>query len=387
MKKRKILGMISVVCAVMLLLSGCGVGEIAHFLFMGLTDRVSPSDSPVFIEPDSVDYHVYRMFYEGMNEAQKQAYRIVYNSIFDHPEKILLPKLSQEELTEVMVALRWENPQILCLDTNYTYYTTNHCCYLMPDYAESVEQCRAHTEEMLETAAGVIDLLADTPDLYTRELMIHDAICDCCTYTDGAYAGNAYGALIRGNAVCSGYTAAAKLLFDMAGIRSAVISGTAMEDGMAEGHIWNAVCLSDEWYYTDVTWDDPVSEGNTENISHAYFNISEAELAVTHADFEVPQNISVTGGVSNYFIKSGLYCREDDWQSILCRVLADEVDDGNGSFELKFSTGELLQTVKKALFTGGVLQELMQPYLTGEGILCTYNSNDDVHVLHIHLGL
>ena len=136
-----------------------------------------------------------------------------------------------------------------------------------------------------------------------------------------------------------------------------------------------------------MTWDDPVSASQAESVSHAYFNISESELSVTHADFQVPQNISVTGGIGNYFIRSGLYCREDDWQSILRRVLADAVDCGNGNFELKFSTGELLQAVKKALFSGGVLQELMQPYLSGESILCTYNSNDDVHVLHINLGI
>lgn len=87
--------------------------------------------------------------------------------------------------------------------------------------------------------------------------------------------------------MCAGYTAAAKLLFDLAGQPSAVVSGTAKEGETQIPHAWNAVALYGEWVYLDVTWDDPV--GGDER--HDYFNLTERELAETHFGFVLPGNI------------------------------------------------------------------------------------------------
>lgn len=63
---------------------------------------------------------------------------------------------------------------------------------------------------------------------------------------------SAYGALIGGNTVCSGYARAFKLICDFAGIDCWVVDGKV--DG--EGHEWNTVYYDDEMHYVDVTFAD-----------------------------------------------------------------------------------------------------------------------------------
>ena len=385
MKKRKIWGIMAAVLAVLLLCSGCGLNQGITLLYYSLGGAVSSQVGGSLIEPAFVGHTVCRLRYAELSAVQQQAYRMVYNEITSHPKKILLPRLSEEELTEVMAALRWENPQILCFDATYTFYTMGKACWLMPEYAESREACQARTDEMLARAARVAAAVPAGAAPFEAELCLHDSICANCVYGEGSWPNDAYGALVEGRAVCGGYTAAAKLLFDMAGLTSTVVSGTAKDRDGRESHIWNAVSLEDGWYYIDVTWDDPVSGGAVpDHVSRAYFNITEAELVKTHADYTLPEGVQVTGGDENYFIKSGLYCSEDNWRAVLQFALGSAIN-GSGEVEVKFASLSLFKAAMQVLFSGGGLQTIMQPFLANGPLKCTYSGNDDVCVLHILL--
>ena len=61
----------------------------------------------------------------------------------------------------------------------------------------------------------------------------------------------AYGCLVMGKTVCSGYAKAFKLVCDLAGIECWVIDGEVKEP-----HEWNIVCSDEYWYYADVTGAD-----------------------------------------------------------------------------------------------------------------------------------
>ncbi|MBR4078591.1 MAG: hypothetical protein IKK29_00095 [Christensenellaceae bacterium] len=62
----------------------------------------------------------------------------------------------------------------------------------------------------------------------------------------------AYGALIDGTSVCTGYAKAFQLVCDFAGIECWTIDGTVDE----VGHEWNAVFIDGEKYYVDLTFAD-----------------------------------------------------------------------------------------------------------------------------------
>lgn len=113
---------------------------------------------------------------------------------------------------------------------------------------------------------------------YENELAVHDYLVKNVTYIENEERNyNAYDALIKGEAVCSGYTECFKTFMDMLGIENYTISGEAGN----QQHIWNVVKLDGEWYQVDVTWDDPVGS-NSDYIEHAYFNISDEDMALDH---------------------------------------------------------------------------------------------------------
>lgn len=88
---------------------------------------------------------------------------------------------------------------------------------------------------------------------------------------------SAYSALVRGDAVCEGYSLAYKLLLDRTGVECTAVTSDDLN------HMWNAVCLDGQWYYVDVTWDDPV-EDKLGRCLHDNFLLSEDGLRATGHD-------------------------------------------------------------------------------------------------------
>ena len=147
---------------------------------------------------------------------------------------------------------------------------------------------------------------------YDKELAIHDYIIDHCEYgfsdknDDSEY--TAYGALINGKAVCSGYSAASNLLLMCAGVECKTITGIATQvvDGKetSENHAWNQVKIGGAWYHLDVTWDDPV--GDSPVLIHEYFNINDNAIKLNH---EVcSSNASKCESMKdNYYMRNGAF--------------------------------------------------------------------------------
>ena len=77
------------------------------------------------------------------------------------------------------------------------------------------------------------------------------------------------GALLKRRCVCEGYAKAFKKLMDSYGIECKVVTGKTRNGG----HAWNMVKLGNNWYHIDVTWDDPIVNGNSANttVYYTYF--------------------------------------------------------------------------------------------------------------------
>lgn len=108
--------------------------------------------------------------------------------------------------------------------------------------------------------------------------VIHNYIIDNTEYdtlktdniNDTTYKSNtAYGVLVEGYGICSGYSDAMKLFLDKLNIVNYKISN--------DQHIWNLVLLDGEWYHLDLTWDDPIS---TQNITRDNYFLIDTETLV-----------------------------------------------------------------------------------------------------------
>lgn len=371
--------------AVLLLLSACGIRNILDPLGTGDDDAFNPLSMNTIREPDHIDYTVTRLLYEGLSEKQKQAYRRIYNTVSEHPAKILIPSLTEEELSEVFLALKFDNPHILCLQNTYTYYTASSKFYILPEYNDTAEGCEKMTARLIEAARKICDGIAADADDFEKELYIHDKLIGLVSYDTGKHTDTAYGALVGHKAACGGYALACKLLFDMAGIRSVAVSGNAASpDGNAVPHMWLAADINKNWYFVDPAWDDPISAAG-DDLRHTYFNVTEEELKLTHAGFTLPEAVSCVSSEEDYYGRSGLLLKENGWEKLLNGSFS-AVSSLPVHFEFRCASEELFSRIAQRLFDDGELREYLGGLIGKFGELSVSHSFDeDRDVIHFYI--
>ena len=121
------------------------------------------------------------------------------------------------------------------------------------------------------------DLTTSNMTTQDKIKVIHDFIINNTEYdklksdnvSDTTYKSNtAYGVLIQGYGICSGYADTLAIFLNKLGVNNYKISN--------QTHIWNLVYINGVWKHLDATWDDPISEYNANR--DTYFLISYDEL-------------------------------------------------------------------------------------------------------------
>lgn len=150
-------------------------------------------------------------------------------------------------------------------------------------------------ESMIQELCGAADqILALAPvngSDYDKALFVHDYLVEHVTYNPKAMGSGfsvshtAYGAIVKHSAVCSGYAAAYAYLLDRLNVNCLSFDGkTYNDDGTIDddgGHTWNCVELDGEWYWVDVTWDDPLDSSGHERggpVRHEYCFVDDSKI-------------------------------------------------------------------------------------------------------------
>ena len=139
-----------------------------------------------------------------------------------------------------------------------------------------------YSDDDINTLNKIVDEFINnniTNSMGTKEKIriIHDYIINNADYDilktknkdDNTYrSSTAYGVLVQGYGICSGYSDAMAIFLDKLNIINYKISN--------DQHIWNLVYLDGEWLHLDLTWDDPISDSNITRDN--YFLISTKNL-------------------------------------------------------------------------------------------------------------
>lgn len=121
--------------------------------------------------------------------------------------------------------------------------------------------------ELVNNVISELDL--NNIDDLTKIERIHNYILNHTVYdknTNNFDINSAYGSLIEGHAVCSGYTDAFSIFMNIYKIPNIRVS--------SENHLWNLVYINGKWLHIDLTWDD--SENN--KYDNNYFLITKEKL-------------------------------------------------------------------------------------------------------------
>lgn len=317
--KNKLLAVFLVLITVSTL-SAC---RISPFKFIRNDENLPISDSTQYIEVDS-DLAAPNLYSKTDPEnyfklstlslPQQSLYKSFVDNIihFKNFVEVSNCNLNKDEIMAVFNAVRTDYPQFFWVDRTLTNLqngdgvikavSLHYCDGTNIDkvaisgqriYIDSPADRNEIIDRIEKFNTAIDGYVSDIPSDITdaqKELILHDLVINNLVYDDEAAAlindensspaYNSYGAACDKLAVCEGYSKLFQYLCYRVGLNCTSVSGTAKSetDGGTVNHMWNAVCIENEWYMVDTTWDDSV-----ENMPYYhYFNITTDELLKDH---------------------------------------------------------------------------------------------------------
>ena len=241
---------------------------------------------------------------------------------------------------------------------------------------------------MYQKVKAILKITAGKTSAYDKILAVHDYLIAHTVYDKPKTAGRslrhtAYGCLVEEKAVCEGYSRAFQLLMKSLKIECGMCSGIAKKDR----HGWNYVKLGLNYYWIDVTWDDPVYQKKNSEfekwIQHDYFLLNDEMLFRTRKlnreNLFVPSCRSMK---ENYFVKNKLFFKDYKFSEI-DKLLTAHVKDGR--IELMFESKKDLQNAVKDLFEKKNFwnARIFESKNGRKGGSVNYQTNEDLYVLRI----
>lgn len=213
---------------------------------------------------------------EAIRDLKKRLYLAEFAVALDHPELVTYymnlwnkKDYFDDDQEDPILASQpsVENGYI----TSGVYYTSHY-----KSYKKEEEQLKESAIQFLDTRIN-----SDEPPAVIAK-QIHDELIDQVQYDNAAaslstisLAHTAFGALHNRRAVCDGYALAYEYLCQLEGITACVIYGSVSTDDMMQEHAWNETKLGDDWYETDVTWDDL----DDLKKDYTYYNLTSEQMA------------------------------------------------------------------------------------------------------------
>ncbi len=253
-----------------------------------------------------------KMIYDGLKREKDNLLTGNYTIDFDSSFNTLLHEEDGEEKLNTAFQSAWNafyydnvdvfyvEPSKLVLTTEYevvggigTYKVTlgngENTNYLKGEIT-TAEEARSAVDYIQGIKEEVVELVKGFDD-YNKILIIHNWLIDNLQYDtelDSEHIYDIYGALNHASAVCEGYARAFKYILDGLNIPTVLVSGTATDtEGKEESHMWNYVQVNNRWYAIDLTWDDPIIQGNgelTDELRYQYFMKGSDEFLTNHEE-------------------------------------------------------------------------------------------------------
>jgi hypothetical protein len=295
----------------------------------------------------------FRYHYNQLNAEEQKAYNTILQKIESFPAEIQINALNSESVFRVYNALRDDQPLFFHLSGKASYRKQGSQTCLLPDYTLTPDEYKTQRAQLLAVCEELIGAVPVGADPYQKELFLHDALVRRCGYefSNKPVQSTAYGALVSRRAACEGYAKAMLLLLDHAGIQSYMVSGDAQNSANKLAvHAWNKVRINGAWYHLDATWDDPVGSEIADKMSHAYFNITDGEIARSHTLTDAQNPCASTADM--YFVRENLLFETLDRseESVVAAAITKALNAGETSVEIKFTSETAFEDAKIYLF-------------------------------------
>lgn len=283
--------------------------------------------------------------------------------------------VDNNDVSSVIKEIKNKYPEYFWIDTSVIVFSESKghttCKFnIINDY--TADELLTMTNELQAAAENIISAMPAGLDDYGKALYVHDAIAET-TFYDTSKIGiediglwdTAYGCLVEGKAVCSGYSYGFQYIMNQLDIECGVISGKAINNSSYDtnsgddtiGHAWNYVKINGRNYWVDVTWDDIDDTYDTEADSvHTFFLVNDERLLQTRT-IDADQNYIPACYTmdDNYHIRNNSFLNDYNKEEI-GNIMAASADKKMA--EIMFSSKESYNIAINALFEKGELWEL-----------------------------
>mgnify|MGYP004630914049 FL=1 len=233
----------------------------------------------------------WRDYYWSLPDVGKKIYDAILDGIVNFKSTITVDNI-KSKLTNPVVGIiyhyiLWDNPAIFCIGEYAMWQAVDEDGVRIK--ITSLCGSKQSEQKLRDDVLSEVRSILNHSELYRwndiqKEKYIHDYIIKNWPYdetkgNDGSRLEpyTVYGALVQKTAVCEGFAKAVKLLLDILGVHTQVISGTVLS--VNEGHAWNAVKISGIPYHLDVTFDLGKTGGPQYAIRYDYFNVSDQDMS------------------------------------------------------------------------------------------------------------
>ena len=330
-----------------------------------------PTDPPT--EPETI-----------LQDLEDDIYQQLVAECNQYHNPIIIPKkMQKEEIQNVIRRLQAEHPEFFWLNDYMATYGSEktEIEFHLPSGIASAD-LPGMAEQIENEAQSVIRQIPEGISDYDKILFVHDYLITHTDYDqEGAQATipgishTAYGCLINHNAVCLGYSKAFQMIMQKLGFDCGICSGDANGS-----HAWNYIFLNGNYYWIDVTWDDPVCQNASDisSLSHSYFLINDEILFRSRTLEDKNYFVPVCNSLEeNYFVKNQSYLTEYSLAQI-SDIIQKNADHHQA--EIMFSSPEAYQQARYELFENNAIFEI--DVIKEKGTMY-YSAEDDVYLLII----
>ncbi|SCY97453.1 Transglutaminase-like superfamily protein [Paenibacillus polysaccharolyticus] len=282
-------------------------------------------------------------------------------------------------LSDVVLKVMYQNPLILGVEGfEYNYGTLT----LSIHYNETAADIQKKQNEIIAKGKDVVaSIIKQGMSDDEKRKAIYDYLNDNAKYDDAALENaeqnnfkhvdaqfndsfTTYGILVKGVGVCASYASVYKLLSDLSGLESIVVTGTS--SGVP--HAWNKVKIGNEWLNVDAT-NNLTNSGIPYFLYNANDETAASQKTVADKDYWLDSELGLFKGesdandyyvqndlevdsISEYKSKAETHLKKGETSVIL--RFASPVD----SDELMTAAGEALTAVNEALLDNAQLATL-----------------------------
>lgn len=250
------------------------------------------------------------------------------------------------------------------------------------NYSELTKSYSNVTEDDINTINSILNSIIKPGMTETEKIRtVHNWIVCNTTYNDKYYdRGDSFNhvsnLLNNKTGVCQGYSVTFYIFMKQMGIPCTLVMGKT--DNVS--HAWNAVKLDGNWYYIDVTWDDPVVNGTSnypggDNISYEYLLCTYNHISMTHAEDNYIGTTPLPNGISDDY--NDLMYRMSGFTNVMRVNSSEELADRLQGFMNKSGKYAIILENENITMNDGVdaVKNYLKNLNRGYSVSISYSTN------------